>query len=293
MANLKLQTGVGGLPAAANALALADLMIVGQSGGAATTGVSYRTDFTAVKALLLSGIALTALANAAAQYDVIGRKTAGAGAWEDCTRPQLLLAGTDLANTFTANQTINTTPAGTGLLVRTIDNGATGPLFRMQLDTASPAAGDRCGFYSFSAQDSAGNFEDYSQFLGRIVVPTSGAESGELVVRNMVAGVQTEVFRIATGTVVGTPTGGDIGANGYLNAERYYVGGNNLALPSGVIVGKMFTVGTLPGAGTVTAGGRLTVSDSNSTTFGNVVAGGGGNSVPVYVDNGSANWRIG
>lgn len=48
-------------------------------------------------------IPLSGLVNAAAQYDIIGRKTAGAGAWEDCTRPQLLLAATDLANVFTVS----------------------------------------------------------------------------------------------------------------------------------------------------------------------------------------------
>lgn len=48
------------------------------------------------------------------------------------------------------------------------------------------------------------------------------------------------------------------------------------------------TVATLP---TGSAGMRSFVTDANSTTFASVVAGGGGNGVPVYHDG--TNWRIG
>lgn len=52
MSDLQLKTGVGGLPAAPNALADADLLIIGQSGGTAVTGYSYRTTLGAVRTAL-------------------------------------------------------------------------------------------------------------------------------------------------------------------------------------------------------------------------------------------------
>jgi hypothetical protein len=54
------------------------------------------------------------------------------------------------------------------------------------------------------------------------------------------------------------------------------------------------TVGTLSAAATAGAGSRAFVTDSNvvaAGNFGNVVAGGGANGVPVYSDG--TNWRIG
>lgn len=52
-----------------------------------------------------------------------------------------------------------------------------------------------------------------------------------------------------------------------------------------------YTVGTLPSASSVGAGGKAFVSDASSAPFADVVAGGGANFVPVYSDG--ANWRIG
>lgn len=100
MANLKLQTGAGGLPAAPNALALADLLIVGQSGGLATTGVAYRTSFTDAKALLLAtnSVPISALVNASAQNVLMARVTAGAGAWEEKTSSADMMATLGAAN---------------------------------------------------------------------------------------------------------------------------------------------------------------------------------------------------
>lgn len=59
----------------------------------------------------------TLSAQAAGQYNVMGRKTAGAGAYEDCTRAELNIAGTDLANTFSKSQTISSTSEAVALSV--------------------------------------------------------------------------------------------------------------------------------------------------------------------------------
>jgi hypothetical protein len=51
------------------------------------------------------------------------------------------------------------------------------------------------------------------------------------------------------------------------------------------------TVGVLPLANTVGAGSRAFVTDANTVTFGSTIAGGAGNSVPVYSDG--TDWRVG
>jgi hypothetical protein len=53
----------------------------------------------------------------------------------------------------------------------------------------------------------------------------------------------------------------------------------------------VYTVATLPPASTSNTGTRTFVSDSNTTTFGATVAGGGTNTVPVY-SNGTS-WKVG
>lgn len=59
------------------------------------------------------------------------------------------------------------------------------------------------------------------------------------------------------------------------------------------IVHRVYTVATLPApSGTIPPGSRAMVNDANATTFNSIVAGGGANTVPVFVD-GAGNWRIG
>jgi hypothetical protein len=57
------------------------------------------------------------------------------------------------------------------------------------------------------------------------------------------------------------------------------------------VITTAVTVAELPTASTVPVGTRMFVSDSNSTTFNAVVAGGGANKVPIFSDGSS--WRIG
>ncbi len=56
-------------------------------------------------------IALARLANAGAQFRIVGRKTTGAGAWEDCTLAELGITSTDIG----AVPTSRTITAGAGL----------------------------------------------------------------------------------------------------------------------------------------------------------------------------------
>ena len=56
------------------------------------------------------------------------------------------------------------------------------------------------------------------------------------------------------------------------------------------IVNQAYLVSGLPAASTVTYG-RAFVTDANSTTFNDIVVGGGSNKIPVHSDG--TNWRIG
>lgn len=76
------------------------------------------------------------------------------------------------------------------------------------------------------------------------------------------------------------------------NAVQLLVNGvEQFKADGGYIKSKTTTVGSLVAAATAGAGARSFVTDSNATTFNNVVAGGGANGVPVFSDG--TNWRIG
>jgi hypothetical protein len=65
---------------------------------------------------------------------------------------------------------------------------------------------------------------------------------------------------------------------------------SNVYFNGGAYGTPITTVGAL-GAAAGNSGMHKMVGDATVTTFGTVVVGGGGNTVPVYSDN--VNWRIG
>lgn len=67
---------------------------------------------------------------------------------------------------------------------------------------------------------------------------------------------------------------------------------NSSILTARALKPTTFTVATLPSGAASGQGARAHVSDANSTTFNSAVAGGGANSMPVFVDGAGA-WRIG
>jgi hypothetical protein len=71
--------------------------------------------------------------------------------------------------------------------------------------------------------------------------------------------------------------------------RQYFASIDNLARQ--FCLSGVFTVATLPGAGTLGAGARAFVIDSSVTTFGTTVAGGGSDKVPVYSDG--TDWKVG
>ena len=82
-------------------------------------------------------------------------------------------------------------------------------------------------------------------------------------------------------------------ANDTLNV---YDSGNSWVTVSGNIVSSTIQTtpiafASLPNAATAGAGTRAFITDSNSTTFNGIAAGGGSNGVPVFSDG--INWRVG
>lgn len=241
--------------------------------------------------------ALSKLANATAQYDIIGRKTAGAGAWEDCTRTDLLIAGTNLANVFTAENTINTaatralrltqtttglTPTDAVVVFESTDSGANGPAQVFYHNSASPAANDliRQRFYFNNA---SGVATQIATVNARLDDPTAGSEDGRLIFSTAVAGAITGRFAVGDGFFSNALT--DAGA-GTVNASALYVASSVVVDTNRLLNRRQYTFGTLPAAGT--AGRCAAISDGAAVpVWLAAAAGGGAVKTPVY-DNGTA-----
>ena len=115
----------------------------------------------------------------------------------------------DVANTFTADQTIKSTDAG----------ATVGPLLNLYRDSASAAVSDLLGAVVFEGNDDAGtpNKVSYARVMPFVRDPSEGSVDAALVLQAMVAGTLTSIATFGPGVQVGTPTGGDKGA-GTINA---------------------------------------------------------------------------
>lgn len=157
--------------------------------------------------------------NVSATDKVLGRSTAGAGDVEEiaCTaagraliddadataqRATLAAAGTAVANTFTADQTITST-----------DAGVLGPKLYIYHNSASPAANDAIGVITFDGNNSSAALISYAQQRIQILDPTAASEDGQIGWTTYVAG--SSAFRMYLGHGLYSPsaTGGDKGSN--------------------------------------------------------------------------------
>lgn len=130
------------------------------------------------------------------------------------TLATLLAAGTALANTFTADQTIQSTVA----------DATAGPSLTLWRNSASPAADDELGQLLFDGEDAGGNQTTYGSVKARIVDATGGSEDGAVDVDTIVAGTGTRAARFQQGLLLGTAIGNDKGA-GSINATAYFGNG--------------------------------------------------------------------
>lgn len=109
----------------------------------------------------------------------------------------------DVANTFTATQTITSTDAGAGVA----------PILILHRNSASPAVNDLLGDLRFLGESDTSVARIYGRIFGRIVDPTNASEDGGLTFRTMVAGTDSERILIRQGLFTPSATGGDQGVD--------------------------------------------------------------------------------
>lgn len=245
--------------------------------------------------------ALASLANAAAQFDIIGRKTTSGGAWEDCTRSQLELAVTNSSgNTLLGSQIINlagATPitppsgplplqcigsSGTQRIVFDSLAGFSAPVFRrFNTSYASPTAvqaNDIIGTYSWQGYGTSqipGNSAVVSVTATENFTNTAAGARMELSVTPNGAAAQVSRLTVFNDGGIGLSAATSIGA-GTLNAP-------------GAIRAGQFTFATLPAAATVGAGARAYITDHAAVPVYAANAAGGG-SVGLTVTSNGSNW---
>lgn len=240
----------------------------------------------------ISNLALSKLANAAAQFDIVGRKTAGSGSWEDCTRADLNLARTDVAQSLVGTQTINgaaltaakltqttsgTDPTNAALVLESTDGGASGPTTVHYHNSASPAANDLCrvmrAYFNNTSAASwlAGGLNVFATDV------TAGSEDSELRFTTTVAGGNANRLVVGQGVYTAAATGGDPGL-GNVNATNYFDDGVNIntiyaALAAANVfsnaAGQTITQTTAPA--TSPGGGTLLLQNTDSGVAGPIL----------------------
>jgi hypothetical protein len=108
------------------------------------------------------------------------------------------IAYTNVANVFTADQTIRSTDAG----------ATVGPNIILDRNSASPAAADVIGSVVFAGRDSGAAVQNYADILTTIDDPVAATEDATISVRAVVAGTMTSHLTAGAGVV--TITGGQI-----------------------------------------------------------------------------------
>lgn len=236
-------------------------------------------------------VPLSSLVNATAQYDVIARKSAGAGSWEDSTRLQANIPGLELANTFSTTQTINE-PGITflPLALQVTDNGALGPFCRFEQITASPAANDQIATFQFLGRDSAGNQQNYGDQRCIITDPTSGSEDAVLRWQVAIAGSNGIRMQLGAGLFSTGAAGGDKGVDS-INFITHYSNGNLVVDANSLLRRIVFTFATLPSPIGI-RGAEAYITDGAAVPVWNAAAAGAGTTnTPVISDN--TVWRNG
>lgn len=141
-------------------------------------------------------------------------------------------AALDVAQTFTAAQTIQ----GAALLLASLictDAGASGgPQLDLFRDSASPAVNDVIGFLSFSGRSSTGVKRSYAEDTIQILDAANGSEDAVRFLRTIVAGSVGNRLAIGNGIYTPSATGGDPGAD-KINAKDFLLDGTTLAIKKG------------------------------------------------------------
>jgi len=118
------------------------------------------------------------------------------------------------ANTFTANQVIQSVNAGAGA----------DPDLVLDRFSASPAAADELGQVVFRGRNASAAITDYAKVQSAIIDTTAGSEDGKLNFQTRTAGALSTALTLADGLYTPGATGGDKGLN-TINVTTYYLGG--------------------------------------------------------------------
>lgn len=251
-----------------------DIITVSRATGADTI------NGTAADVTIAAKNSLTFRCNSSANgYDIIG----GALPW--------LAASTSIsssvtlgANTFTADQTIQSTDAGAGV----------GPLLVLDRDSASPADSDLLGKVKFQGNDSAASNEEYANVYAKIIDKTAGTEDAQLITQTVIAGTLADRLKVGAGIVVGSATGGDQGA-GTINATAIYDDG--VLITAGAAAASQAEMEAASSNTVMATPGRVKFAPSAAKAWVNFTGTGtvtinASNNVTSITDNGTGDYTV-
>lgn len=153
--------------------------------------------------------------------------------WLAIVAPVANPAALDVAQTFTAAQTIANalTVTGSGLTpvtaVSTDAGAGEGPIVDRYRDSASPAANDLIAADYDSGRSSTAVKRQYAKRVTKILDPTNASEDAETEHHTVVAGTLAARMVLGAGLRIGSPTGGDPGV-GKLNAVDLQIDGGSV-----------------------------------------------------------------
>lgn len=118
-------------------------------------------------------------------------KTLTAPTINACTLSGTLTIGSQIFDAGSSELTLNTTGAATGLTLTSTQDGATGAMFLLRQNSASPAINDKVGVIGVSGKNDATQYVTYGELLFRISDETDGTEDGRLEINLMRDGAST------------------------------------------------------------------------------------------------------
>jgi hypothetical protein len=228
-------------------------------------------------------LGLNKLVNAGAQFDIIGRKTTSAGAWEDCTRTELhlaldtvtLTAGAGLTGggDLSTNRTFTVVANADGTITVNADDIQVGTL------VAGNYASNTIALAKLT------NATAQNRWIQR--VSSSGGAWEEATGAQVLAGLSGGTIAALTataltcttinGTTVAAPTEG----TALTNADQTLTvaGGNNYVQSTALTVSRTKTLGT---TGSPETGEVITIYRSDAAAFTMPIVNGGGGGGTMY-----------
>ncbi len=178
-------------------------------------------------------------------------------------RPESLVVGTNtnlepVSGNVAAIYATTTNSARRVAVLESVDATASGAIFDIYKNSASPAASDIIAQLRFVGNDSAGAVNVYGEIISRIVSPTNGSENGQMDLKVIVTGSSTNFL-----SAVSTAGSVEVTVTGQLT-----VVGNTNSITSTNATGDAFTIT----ANSLTSGSALVVTSNSSGSTGNIIS---------------------